>query len=141
VKRIVVVGLGDPERAHEAVGIQVVRALGGRIPSDVTVLEDGDPLFMLEKWSQFDVVILVDAVRAGSPAGTVQVFDGRRLPHLVRAGVISMHGYGTRDIIDVGEILGALSKTVRVVGVELPMLDMEPAVQTVLDQVALFGGE
>ena len=141
VKSIAVIGLGDPDRPAEAVGILVVRALAGRIPQGVTLLEDGDPVSFLEYWEKFEALILVDAVRSGSPPGTVQVFDGRHLPPLVRSGVVSMRGYGVREIIELGEALAVLSKTVQVVGVEVPALETEPAVQAVLAQIALIGNQ
>ncbi len=137
MKRIAVVGLGDPERPAEAVGIQVVRALDGQIPSGSTLFEGQDPLTMLEEWDRYDAVILVD----GSSAGSVQVFDGRRLPSGLRSGVVTVRGYGVREILDLGLALKVLSPIVRVVGVELPMLDIDPAVQAVLEQIALISHE
>jgi len=149
---IAVIGLGNPDLADEAVGIRVVRALGGRVPPDVVLLEDGDPVTMLKEWEKFSIVILVDTVRSGSALGTVQVFDGRHLPPLVRAGILSSHGFSMREIIGVGEALGTLSQTVRVVGIEgadftgglPPAQVMErsvaEAVKVVLEQIALVRG-
>lgn len=147
---IAVIGLGNPGRADEAVGIRVVRALSGRVPPDVVLLEDGDPLTVLEHWEKFGTVILVDAVRSGSPLGTVQVFDGRCLPPLVRAGILSSHGRSMREIIGVGEALGTLSQVVRVIGIEGPEfrpdmpltpeveVSVPAAVEAVLAQIALL---
>ena len=149
---IAVIGLGDPSRPDQAVGIRVVRALRGRVPPDVILLEDGDPLTMLEQWEKFGTVILVDAVRSGSPLGTVQVFDGRHLPPLVRAGILASHGFSMREIIGVGEALGTLSQVVRVIGIEdpefRPGLPLAPevevsvpaALKVVLEQIALVRG-
>jgi hydrogenase maturation protease len=149
---IAVIGLGDPGDAGQAVGILVVRALSGRVPPDVVLLEDGDPVTMLKEWEKFSIVILIDTVRSGSPLGTVQVFDGRCLPPLVRAGILSSHGFSMREIIGVGEALGTLSQTVRVIGIEgadflaglPPAQVMErsvaEAVKVVLEQIALVRG-
>ena len=149
---IAVIGLGNPDRADQAVGIQVVRALSGLVPPDVVLVEDGDPLTMLEQWEKFGTVILVDLVRSGSPLGTVQVFDGRHLPPLVRAGILAAHGFSMREIIGVGEALGTLSQTVRVIGIEgsdftaglppAPVLErsVAEAVKVVLEQIALLRG-
>lgn len=134
-------------------GVLVVRSLVGRMPSDVALVEDGDPLSVLEEWEKFDAVILVDAVRSGSPAGTVQVFDGRRLPSTVRAGLVSTHGLGVRDVIGLGEALGTLPEIVRVVGIEAaefePGAALAPevvravaeAVEVVREQIVLIGHE
>ncbi|MGA2182228.1 MAG: hydrogenase maturation protease [Bryobacteraceae bacterium] len=152
-RRIGVIGLGNPDRGDDAVGVLVVRSLVGRMPSDVALVEDGDPLSVLEEWEKFDAVILVDAVRSGSPAGTVQVFDGRRLPSTVRAGLVSTHGLGVRDVIGLGEALGTLPEIVRVVGIEAaefePGAALAPevvravaeAVEVVREQIVLIGHE
>jgi hydrogenase maturation protease len=151
VRHIGVIGLGNPNRGDDGVGILVARALRGRVTSDVELVENGDPLSILEKWEKFDAVILVDAVRSLSPPGTVQVFDGRKLPPTVRAGPLSTHGYGMREVIDLGEALGTLPKIVRVVGIEAaqfqpgaqPIPEMERAVaeaaSVVLEQIGLIG--
>jgi hydrogenase maturation protease len=123
------------------------------VPPDVALLEDGDPLSILGQWEKFDAVILVDAVRSGSPVGTVQVFDGRQLPSTVRAGLVSTHGLGLREAISLGETLGTLPEMVRVVGIEAA--EFEPgappgpeveravaeAVEAVLEQIGLIGHE
>ena len=114
-----VIGLGNPDRGDDALGILVIRALRGRVPEDVALLEDtGAPLFVLEQFQQFDALILVDAVRSGSPPGTLHCFDGREIPPGVRARSFSSHGMCVHDALGLGEALGLLPKIVRVVGVE-----------------------
>jgi hydrogenase maturation protease len=150
-RRIGVIGLGNADRADDAAGILVVRALAGRVCPQVVLLEDGDPLSILEQWEKFDAAILVDAVRTGSPVGTVQVFDGRRLPPTVRAGLVTTHGFCVRDVIGVGEALGNLPEIVRVVGIEAaeftPGAPLSPevegavavAAEAVIEQIGLIG--
>jgi hydrogenase maturation protease len=153
-RRIGIIGLGNPDRGDDAVGILVVRALGGRVPPEVAlVVGHGDPLSILEQWEKFDAVILVDAVCSGSPPGTVQVFDGRRLPPTVRNGLVSTHGLSVRDVISLGEALGTLPETVRVVGIEAAGFEpgtppapevqraVAEAVDAVLEQIGLIGHE
>jgi len=114
-----VIGLGNPDRGDDSVGILVLRALRGRVPDDVALLEDsGAPLFVLEQFRKFDALILVDAVRSGSAPGTVVCFDGRQIPSGVRARSISSHGMCVHDALGLGEALGLLPAAVRVVGIE-----------------------
>ncbi|HTP88354.1 MAG TPA: hydrogenase maturation protease [Bryobacteraceae bacterium] len=117
-RRIAVIGLGNPDRGDDAAGILVVRSLMERPRAGVEFLEDGEPFSILGRWDDFEAMILVDAVRSGSPAGTVQVFDGRALPPSVRVGVFSTHGFGIHELIGVGAALHTLPRVVRVVGIE-----------------------
>jgi len=114
-----VIGLGNPDRGDDAIGILVLRALRGRVPEDVALLEDtGAPLFVLEQFQKFDALILVDAVRSGSPPGAVTCFDGRYIPQDVRARSVSSHGMCVHDALGLGDALGLLPEIVRVVGIE-----------------------
>ena len=114
-----VIGLGNPDRGDDAMGILVLRALRGRVPEDVELLEDtGAPLFVLEQFQRFDALILVDAVRSGSPPGTVLCFDGRQIPAGLRARTVSSHGMCVHDALGLGEALGLLPEVIRVVGIE-----------------------
>jgi hydrogenase maturation protease len=154
MQRIAVIGLGNPDRADDAVGILVVRALRGRTPPDVALLEDKDgPLFVLEQFGKFDALILVDAVRSGAAAGTVQCFNGRQIPPSVRARAVSSHTLCVHDVLGLGEALGTLPEVVWVVGIEAarfepgapPSPEMERAVEVaaeaVLEQIGRISHE
>ena len=150
MRRIAVFGVGSTDRGDDAAGVLVVRALAGRVPPDVELIESGDPVSILAKWEKLDAVILVDAVRSGSCPGTVQVFDGLQLPPTLRASVVSSHGFCVRDVIDLGRALGTLPRAVCVVGVEAaefspgapPIPEVERAVVeaagVVLEQIRLI---
>ena len=143
-----VIGLGNPDRGDDSVGILVVRALRGRVPEDVALLDDtGAPLFVLEQFQNFDVLILVDAVRSGSPPGTIHCFDGHEIPPGVRARNFSSHGMCVHDALGLGEALGLLPEIVRVVGIEADQFEfgvsptpeiqaaIEPAAAMVIEQL------
>jgi len=143
-----VIGLGNPDRGDDAIGILVIRALRGRVPEDVALLEDtGAPLFVLEQFRKFDALVLVDAVRSGSPPGALHCFDGREIPVGVRARSFSSHGMCVHDALGLGEALGLLPEIVRVVGVEADQFEfgaqltpeieaaIEPAAAMVIEQL------
>jgi len=143
-----VIGLGNPDRGDDAVGVRVVRALRGRTPEDVTLLEGTQaPLFVFEQLDKFDTLILVDAVRSDARAGTVYCFDGREIPANIRANAISSHGLSVHDAIGLGEALGRLPEVVKVVGIEAAGFDfgaapssevtaaIDAAVRTVLELI------
>ena len=149
-ERVAVIGLGNTDRADDAAGILAVRALGGRVPEHVTLMEGVDPVAILDQWEKFDAAILVDAVRSGASPGTVHTFDGRSLPSHVRPHVVTLHGFHVRDVIALGEVLGRLPRVVRVVGIEAAEFTpgappdtaveraVEEAAQRIMEQIALI---
>ena len=71
--RTIVVGLGNPVRTDDAVGLRVVEALANQeLPRNV-VLETAGTCGMgiLDLVAGHDRLILVDAIEAGQPTGTV----------------------------------------------------------------------
>jgi hypothetical protein len=71
------VGLGNRDRGDDGVGPVVV----GRVSvAGARVVEVVDPLDLLELWAGVDLVVVVDAVRGGRPAGEVVVLEAGAEP-------------------------------------------------------------
>ena len=74
-----VIGVGNPDRGDDAVGLAVARKLRDEAPPGVTVRElDGDQLTLLDAWDGADEVWIVDAVWSGGPPGAIYRFDASR---------------------------------------------------------------
>ncbi|MGB7982586.1 MAG: hydrogenase maturation protease [Candidatus Nanopelagicales bacterium] len=130
--RALVVGLGSVDRGDDAVGPAVARlvaALMGaevaerrlsRSAREVHVLVHEDPTALVDLMSGWDLVVVVDAMRAGAPTGTVRVLavgagaDG--LP--VRTGPTGTHDLGLAGVIALAGALDRLPDRLRVVGVQ-----------------------
>ena len=84
-KKIVLLGAGSDLRADDAAGLMVCRAVQKKLPKKqdrMTVIMGETapenftgPIVRLKP----DLVILVDAVEAGQPAGTIMLFDPENL--------------------------------------------------------------
>jgi hydrogenase maturation protease len=62
VRKILVVGAGNPDRGDDGIGPVVARQLARRLPADVTVLtRSGDMLALVDDWAMFDAVFCIDA--------------------------------------------------------------------------------
>ena len=76
---VLVVGLGNDFRGDDAVGPVVARAAAAHLDTPrrpVAVLAGiADPLDLLGRWDDAALVVIVDAVRSGAPAGRVSVID------------------------------------------------------------------
>lgn len=121
-----VVGLGSVDRGDDAVGPAVAAQVGVavaalRIPG-VEVVEHEDPTALIALMDGHDLVVVVDAVRSGAPAGTVTVREvghrGRPLGARPAPGPAGTHGLGLAMAVELARTLGRLPQRVLVVGVE-----------------------
>jgi hydrogenase maturation protease len=78
---MVIIGVGNEYRGDDGAGIAVARRLRVLFSTGVTVLEEsGEGAALIEAWQGATWVILVDAVRSGSPPGTIHRLDARVAP-------------------------------------------------------------
>jgi hydrogenase maturation protease len=116
--RGMVVGIGNPLRGDDAVGIAVLDRLRDAGCTAELAASDGDPGELLELWDGASKVVIVDAMATGRPAGTIEVFDASTvaLPASMRLG--SSHHLGAAEAVELGRVLGRLPRRVVVVGIE-----------------------
>lgn len=148
--KVVVIGLGHPDRGDDAVG-PLVAAQAARLAG---LEHDADPptgpVDLIDRWSGADLAVVVDAVRSSAPPGTVHVLDTAAGP-LDAVGAArppaSTHGLGLADTLRLAEALGSAPGRIVVVGIEGSDFDTGPilsppvagavphAVRTVLDLI------
>jgi hydrogenase maturation protease len=136
----IVVGIGHPDRGDDAVGLIVADKLRDLVPNDVTVLcEDGEGGSLLDRLSEAERTIVIDAALSGAPAGTVKRFDAvtEALPP-ARYGM-STHGFGLADAIELGRVLGRLPERCIVFAIEAESFaigePLSPTVAIAADEV------
>lgn len=116
------IGVGSDFRGDDAVGLVVARAVRERAPRGVTVHESrGDGTALLDLWAGAARVVVVDAMRSGTPAGTVVRFDGLdegRWPSGSPGALASSHAFGVLEAIELGRRLGLLPPSLVVYGIE-----------------------
>ena len=139
-ERVLVVGLGHPDRGDDGVGPAVARLAARLVPDGVTVVEQQDPAGLLDAWEAAQMVVVTDAVRSGRPPGTVQVLHACHGPLPVRTGAGDTHGFGLAEVIELGRALGRLPPELVIVGVEAeqfrPGEPLSPRVAAVGDAAA-----
>lgn len=118
-----VIGIGNPDRGDDAVGVQVARQVAAE-HLDVLALEFDDPSEALDAWAPEDTVIVADAVSSGGRAGDIHVVDAaeQRLP----AGNWSAggtHALGLAAVIELARTLDLMPRRLVVVGVEAGQVD------------------
>ncbi len=116
---MVIIGVGNPLRKDDAVGLLVARALCENAPRGVIVLErDGEPTSLIESWERADAAIVIDAVSSGAAPGTLHVIDARLTP--LDRGLFrhSTHAFGVAEAVELAKTLGRIPPAVWIVGVE-----------------------
>jgi hydrogenase maturation protease len=119
----IVIGIGNPDRGDDAVGVEVARRVAAERP-DVCVLEFDDPSEALDVWAPEDAVVVVDAMSAGGYPGALHVVDvvARRLP-VGNWSAEGTHALGLAGVVELARALGQLPRRLVVVGVEIARFD------------------
>lgn len=123
---ILVVGVGNSLLGDEGVGIHAIRELDRRFrfPDNVTLRDGGTAgLFLVSEILQATKVLVLDALRAGNPPGTVMRLDGAVLAADLQ-GKISPHELGLRDILSAARFQGSRAEAV-VLGIEPERLELD----------------
>jgi hydrogenase maturation protease len=123
------VGLGSPDRGDDAVGPAVARAVAALGLRGVEVVEHEDPTNLVDLWSEHDLVVVVDAVRSGAPAGSLVVLETGAgdtpltEPGWAATGRGGTHALGLATVVELARALGRLPRRLVVVGVEALAFD------------------
>ncbi len=132
--RVLVVGLGSPDRGDDALGGLVATGVSRALPTgarDMTqVVDHEDPTALIDLLERSpgaerpDLLVVVDAVRGAGPPGRVVTLDvgpggpdEAALTRHLDPGPAGTHGFGLAGAIELARALGRLPARVVVVGV------------------------
>lgn len=140
-RKVLVLGLGNPDRGDDGVGALVARELGSRLPSDVVVkIRSGDLLSLIEDWDRFDAVVCIDAAEPSGVDGRICRLDlnSTELPMNLRPG--SSHAWGLPEAIALGRALQMAPRQIVIYAIEGNSFDggaaLTPAVAAAAHAVA-----
>ena len=136
-----VVGVGNDFRGDDGVGLEVVRLLRGVVEPEVALHAcEGEPVALIDAWSDCDKVVLVDAMRSGAPAGTIRKLAAERDPLPPELGRPSTHLLGVAEAVELARALGRLPREVVVYAIEGERFDagteLSPPVAAAAQRVA-----
>ncbi|MGI9607516.1 MAG: hydrogenase maturation protease [Acidimicrobiales bacterium] len=125
VAPLVVIGIGNSMRSDDGVGLAAVARLENATGAcDENSIElrtlDGEPTRLIEAWRGRRRVIVVDAARAGSSAGSIHRIEVGVDPLPEWASIASSHSAGVAEAI-------ALARTIDALPDELILYGVEPA--------------
>jgi len=117
--RLIILGIGNPYRGDDGVGLVVARSLRDKVPRDVVVLEQGgEPAALIEAWADADAVLLIDAVSSGAKPGSLHVIDATRTPLSRDLFRHSTHSFGVAEAVELARTLGKLPPALWIYGIE-----------------------
>ncbi|NUN96465.1 MAG: hydrogenase maturation protease [Candidatus Omnitrophica bacterium] len=116
---VLILGVGNEWRGDDAIGVLLARRLRERAPPGVEVKEhSGEGAGLMEEWVGHDAVIILDAVRSGSPPGTIHRLDASREAIPSRFFHASSHAFSVAEAVELSRALGALPEVVLLYGIE-----------------------
>ncbi len=133
-----VIGLGNPLRGDDGVGVRVIQELATQaLPPHVQVLDGGTPgLGLINLMEGRQRVILIDAANVGQSPGQFVRFLLDEVQLLGYNQHMSIHAAGLRDALLLAQALEMLPPEVIIFGVQPSQLDwasgLSPEVEAVL---------
>jgi hydrogenase maturation protease len=137
-----IVGLGNPLRGDDGVGVRVAQLLAAtELPVGVEVVDGGtqglELANLMEGWQR---VILVDAANLGQVQGQFLRFSLDETRLLDTHEPVSIHAAGLRDALLLAQALGVLPGEVIIYGVQPASLDwdtvLSPEVEAAVPEIA-----
>jgi hydrogenase maturation protease len=135
-----VLGLGNILLRDEGVGVRAVERLLGRyiFPEGVQVLDGGTlGLDLLPYLQDTERLLVIDAIQARKPPGTVVRLAGQEIPAFLDASKVSPHQDGLHDLLAVAKLKGYLPEPVVFWGMQVDSLgvglELSPTVADRLD--------
>jgi hydrogenase maturation protease len=135
-----VLGLGNILLGDEGVGVRVIERLQDRyeFPEGVRVMDGGTlGLDLLPYLKGISRLLVVDAIQAQEPPGTMLRLVRDEIPIFLDASKVSPHQDGLQDLLAVAALTGCLPREVVLWGVQVESLgvglELSPVVAAQVD--------
>ena len=125
--RAVVLGVGNILLADEGVGVRAVEALREdyQLPPELMLIDGGtSAMELLDDLEGLDLLLVLDAVRAGRVPATLIRLSGEQVPKFFRAR-LSPHQVGLAEVFATLDLLGHSPRETVVIGVEPVSLETQ----------------
>jgi hydrogenase maturation protease len=118
-RRRLLIGVGNPDRGDDGAGRAVARRLLGRNDCALDVRESsGEATSLMNAWTGFDDVVVVDACRGAGPPGSVHVFGPEDVERVASLQHASTHSLGVAAAIGLARALGTLPSRLVIYAIE-----------------------
>jgi len=137
---VCVIGVGNPFRGDDSIGLRVVQTLRERTPEAALFFEvSGEAIALMEAFAEKNTVLLIDAAQTGAAAGTLHRFDASQQPLPSSLLRYSTHLLSVPDALEMARALDRLPEKIIVYGIEGTHFDtsesLSPALESSLESV------
>lgn len=117
---IAVVGIGNSLLTDDGVGIHALERFADSDPDDDVICIDGGTvgLALLDRISNLEGLVVLDAMKLGHRPGTVTVLEGEAMDAHLRNQHGSVHEVGLSDLMDALRLRGDLPGQRAIIGIE-----------------------
>ena len=124
-KTIAVVGIGNSLLTDDGAGIHTLKRFAeGNTNDDVFCLDGGTVgLALLDRLSDLDGLVALDAMKLGFSPGTITVLEGEAMDAHLRNQHGSVHEVGLSDLMDALRLRGDLPLNRALIGIEPEDMD------------------
>lgn len=113
-----ILGVGNPFRHDDGVGPKIIEILRSKNIQNADLLDGGtDGLALLDVLSQYQDVVIIDAVNMGAEPGTVKLFTPEEARLKIKSDTLSTHGFGIAEVIRLMQELG-IKTHLQIIGVQ-----------------------
>jgi hydrogenase maturation protease len=144
---IVILGIGNTLRADEGIGIHALERLlkNHRLADHVKAIDGGVMgLELLPYIEGSSALLLLDAIDAGKPPGTVVRLEGENVPAIWEQK-LSMHQAGLADLLALLRMEGLLPQRLVLMGIQPAVIDwsleLSPAVEASCDSLVKMAAD
>ena len=138
---VVVIGIGNRDRADDALGLMAIDRLQAEtLPGVRLATARGDVLKVLDQFEGTELVVMVDAMKSGASPGHILRIDASRDAVTAQLeNFASTHTVNLAEAIELARALGKLPPKLIIYGVEATDFtlgnDLSPPVASALDDV------
>jgi len=116
---ILFIGVGNPLRGDDAAGPLAVKLMRDRNCAGLRVIEhEGEGASLMDAWTGAQSVIIVDALAADLPPGTICRLDASEKPLPAELFPGSTHALGLREAVELSRALDRLPPRVIIYGIQ-----------------------
>ena len=141
MKRVLILGLGNPLLGDEGIGVRVVNELTKlELPDGVSAVEGGTAgLGLIGLMEGYQRVIIVDAADMGHPPGRVVRFTPSEAQFKTVEGPLSPHQIGLGEVLTLATALEIVPTKLVIIGVQPGRIkagvELSPKVERAIPQI------
>ena len=121
----VIIGIGNPIKRDDGIGVRAVRYLEGKVPASVELVEGSvycaDLFTYLEGRSK---AIFIDAIDAGDEPGAVYRFTPEQVRESKGGISLSVHDFGLFELIATAKLMDQCPDEIIIISVQVKNIEM-----------------